>query len=108
MKKITVKELSDSIRKNGLEQTRGSYFKRNSVPSSRRLATQACAIGQAAINLKVDATRLHRSLNNVDTMKGHLGSLIIDLNDHQKGNTFVEIADYLDSLDMGDTIIEIR
>jgi hypothetical protein len=122
---ITVQELADAIRKNGFEQTfSGSWIvpkdgeKHHPVEFGANLfdippedVDSACAIGQAALNLKVRPNAIASAIDNAggsreedwyrDYVEKH-GSLefrsttIIQMNDDQH-KSCAEIADHIEA-----------
>ena len=96
MKEITLGQVLDAIEQNGLEQITGSYFRYSNGSTyfnNGAAPIGACAIGQGAINLHVDADALVGALDKLIKVNqnGGLGNSIIRAND-SKGWTFKEIA----------------
>jgi hypothetical protein len=85
----TVADIVDAIEKNGLRQVHGTYVEvdTNGNPIA------ACAIGQAAVNLKVSHLSIFLALNTFRSSKrsSRLGDYIIALNDNHF-DSFAEIA----------------
>lgn len=95
MKTVTLAQIADAIEKNGLPQSKRSYFKSldglgfNQPSRFRGPITGACAVGQAAINLGVVPDFFASNRNDPRVIDE-----IILLNDNE-GKSFKEIADYL-------------
>lgn len=124
MKRIKLSTISKAIRKNGLPQTTRDFFTYGE-DADRNEIVAACAIGQAAVNLKSKfvamesqffiASTLLQNMDNIRVMNketyftgshkttlrpnaaAYLGGLITHLNDVDHF-TFEEIADWLDAL----------
>lgn len=106
---FTIRELVDSIRKNGLEQIRGHYFGMPEHQTStndvvgfwRNSIGQACALGQASINLGVKPAN---TWWDEDGNKSEIVADIMTMNDDEN-LTFEQIAtaaevqwkDYMDA-----------
>src|SRR6185295_15621596 len=102
MKKVTVQEVIDAIRQNGKPQAFGAFYRSESgnPTGAKTQAVTACALGQAAINLKVPTKSLVRSLSKIQNIKFdgldiNLDGLIISLNDTQRWN-LEQISNYLE------------
>lgn len=65
--KLTIKDVYDAIEKNGLPWHHKDFYL---VEGGEIVA--ACAIGQAAYNLNVEAISLHRALNNVKAATAYM------------------------------------
>lgn len=98
MPQVTIKNLAEAIRQNGLPKAKYSYF----GGSFWDEATGACALGQAAINLNADVTGLA-------TAVAAAGYPIANWND-TTDMTLPEIADKLEAVATGrdelDRVIE--
>lgn len=108
---FTVSQLTESIRKNGIPQTKMSWWKGHngvSVSSSGKFdglgqeteaiytVGSACAMGQAAVNLGVDYGSLDYQLGRLRLGDGlSLGGIITRLNDVDS-YTYQQIADYIE------------
>lgn len=92
MRKVKVGTVIKAIRKNGLPKSKGSYYGRD----SQNKIISACAIGQAAINLRLSAPGLDGALSIVFTPTYlSLRSRIVKLND-DSNRSFKEMADILE------------
>lgn len=84
---FTLGDVFDAIENNGLKQITGEF-----VQYSEGKPISACAIGQAAVNLKVDYNKLTNALNRFSKPNGlPLGDRIIRMNDKYNAN-FKNIA----------------
>lgn len=86
--KLTVRDVVEAIEKNGYQQISGMYV------GNLNGQLAGCAIGQAAINLGVDADSLSDALSYVERKRKDLNPLdayIIWLND-KRGKSTKEIA----------------
>lgn len=106
LKKVKVSEVFDAIEKNGLPKIRKTFFKyeREGLGVSDHWIKDgnviaACALGQAAINLSVDADSLYNTLNDIDNEKyttPYIGDRITELNDSfVEELSLPEIAQYM-------------
>lgn len=95
MRKVKIGTIIKAIRKNGLPKSRGSYYRRD--PENGNKIISACAIGQAAINLRVSAPDLDGGLCSVFNPTNFLSlrSRIVKLNDNSN-YSFQEMADILE------------
>lgn len=102
-KTIKLSEIAEAIRKNGLKQTHGAYFRMGDKKSFSTLnpnvAVYACALGQAGANLNVEPNELLHELNvKGPVINGHqLGYRITSWNDELKYK-FPTIAGRLDKV----------
>ncbi len=79
--RTSVRVLANAIRADGYEQAFGSFVKKDF--SGKPFA--ACALGQAALNLKVDPQRLSSALGQFQSVDGSsLSEYVISLNDSAK------------------------
>lgn len=93
---ITVQDVIDAIRKNGLPQAYGTYIKYADDDPDQKNPLAACAIGQAALNLKIGPIGLSLRLREVEFDREFtLRDYIIQLNDKRKLN-FDKIANHLE------------
>jgi hypothetical protein len=110
MKKVTVQEVIDAIRQNGLKKAKLHYWRTRSgkalitgYPTNydeidRTHIGAGCAIGQAALNLDVNPQYLYRSLNTIRVASGRgLGLQIVELNDA----TTMPLPRIADKLELG-------
>lgn len=106
-------EISKAIRDNGIPQIKGNFIRVDAEGE----VTGACAIGQAAINLKAEAYGIVYELDQIGAKEGllfvyscpdhphyysnnrsgnfSLAGIITHMNDYHD-KTYAEIADYLD------------
>ncbi len=110
MRTVTVADIIEAIRQNGLPKYHGNFYYFNGASRSYRYSSAqveaACALGQAAINLNVAANQLWQGLNDlnifIDLETKALGHYIAHLNDDTE-LTLQQIADRLDS-ELNDTL----
>jgi len=108
-KKVTIKQIIEAMRKNGYKFTRGTFFRDAfsdyPISDERRKDMEvvrfgsACAMGQAAANLGVNATELEKRLGMVVAFANgpmmRVSSAIVDMNDN-KDMLPAAIADILE------------
>ncbi len=84
-KRVTIRQIIDAIRTNGYEQARGKLVRRSLYWNGKgpQPFEAACAMGQAAINLGVDAEELDERLFGIkiDYQTQTLREYIIEEND---------------------------
>jgi hypothetical protein len=85
----TIADVIDAIEQNGLTQIYGDFV----VTDREGKLVGACAVGQAAVNLKIDFQMLVHKLDYFTSKKRNLplGTYIVRLNDSEH-NSFSEIA----------------
>lgn len=92
---ITVNDIIDAIEKNGITPSRGSYFR---YDEGQKIIA-ACALGQAAYNLKVTPTSLHASLSEIndlgDKIVTYNDGMAVDKNGDYRYHTYKEIVAYV-------------
>lgn len=100
MRTITLRDVFAAMRKNGYPKAIGSY-RRDNVKGEVR---EACAVGQAGLNLGVEPIYLAHAINdsrlpfNIEMnllVGGHLGSIVFRMNDYSSLSV-PEIADTLE------------
>src|SRR6266550_3277567 len=102
MRRISVRDLTNAIRKNGYKKVKGHYYeyawgRSNSFLSDDTLVA-ACAIGQAAIVLGVEAGVLDEAFSKMIPFRSMrpINGIIRDLNDFTD-KSMGEIADEIES-----------
>lgn len=91
-KAVTFKEIIDALERNGYTQAFENFFKWETPDEVKNIRPpkikSACAVGQAAINLDLNATSLYHALNDQwDDILGpkiFWGDRITTLNDEQR------------------------
>jgi len=98
MKRVTIKQALEAIRQNGYPQEFiDGYFNTGLRLDEEQEFERACAIGQGAVNLGVDAFQLGGLLKKVKYEDTNLYYYIVDMNDI-KNKSLEEIMDSLPTL----------
>lgn len=109
LKEISVQDVIDAIKKNGLPWGKGAYFRnsRGELKTPLPLLRQedigaACVMGQAAYNLHIlvpsDLVSFLDHIVGANGWYDNLGSHIIDKNDSDETESYETVAEYAETL----------